>query len=152
MEKVANLFNCISVPLWAVFVVCCVGQVVGRYFLDIPLQWTEEIARVSLIWLTFIGAVQLAVSDDHIEIGYLRQLGIRPLIFVIEITKAIAMFITGGFLAFGGAKLLPMTINSHAPGSGLSLAAWYVVAVAAGFMLMFIATLALPKAIFRSNP
>jgi TRAP-type C4-dicarboxylate transport system permease small subunit len=143
MKKIANLFNYITVPLWAVFVVCCVGQVVGRYLLDFPLQWTEEIARAALIWLTFLGALQLSMSNDHIEIGYLRQLGVTPLNKVIDVVKALATLITGGFLTFGGAKLLPLTVNSYAPGSGLSLVVWYLIAFGAGVLLMVIAAISI---------
>jgi TRAP-type transport system small permease protein len=42
--------------------------VVFRYGLDSPLSWPEELARYSLVWLTFIGAPLATKRHSHIVI------------------------------------------------------------------------------------
>ncbi|MBL8700504.1 MAG: TRAP transporter small permease [Alphaproteobacteria bacterium] len=46
-------------------------QVVCRYFLDSPLIWPEEIARLSLIWLTYVGCAAVAARGGHIAVDML---------------------------------------------------------------------------------
>src|SRR5512133_2491901 len=44
-------------------------QVIYRYFLELPLPWTEEIARYVFVIVTYLGA-SIAVSENsHIEIN-----------------------------------------------------------------------------------
>lgn len=42
--------------------------VVFRYGLNRPLGWPEEIARLSLVWLTFLGAYLAFRRDAHIHV------------------------------------------------------------------------------------
>lgn len=46
-------------------------QVFTRYALDLPLPWTEEIARYLLIWTTFIGAAYVGARRLHISVDLL---------------------------------------------------------------------------------
>lgn len=49
--------------------VCCVFlEVIFRYVLNAPLAWTEELARLSLIWLTFAGGAIVFRDRMHIRI------------------------------------------------------------------------------------
>lgn len=48
-------------------------QVVCRYVFDSPLIWPEEIARLSLIWLTYIGCAAVAARGGHIAVDMLIQ-------------------------------------------------------------------------------
>lgn len=55
-------------------------QVVARYFvfLNWQLGWTEEVSRLFLVWLTFLGAALLQQSGGHIRLNLLsRYLGER---------------------------------------------------------------------------
>lgn len=43
-------------------------QVVFRYVINSPLDWTEEGARLGLVWLTFLGASMVMGRKAHIVI------------------------------------------------------------------------------------
>ena len=45
--------------------------VVARYFTNAALIWTEEVARISLVWLVLIGAASAFVNGDHMSIDFL---------------------------------------------------------------------------------
>ena len=45
--------------------------VVYRYVLVSPLAWTEEIARLSLVWMTFLGSYIAMQRDNHMYITIL---------------------------------------------------------------------------------
>lgn len=42
-----------------------------RYFLNAPLYWTDELARYSLVWMTFLGAAELFLHETgHARVSY----------------------------------------------------------------------------------
>jgi len=49
-------FRIISGFLFASIVTLTVVQVFFRFVLDSPLIWSEELVRLFLVWLTFLGA------------------------------------------------------------------------------------------------
>ncbi len=46
-------------------------QVFCRYVLNAPLRWPEELSRLLLIWLTYIGALVLPELRLHVAVGVL---------------------------------------------------------------------------------
>ncbi len=46
-------------------------QVFSRYVLNLPLAWTEELARYLFVWSVFVGASQAMRYGEHIAIGLL---------------------------------------------------------------------------------
>jgi len=57
------------VTLFIVMVILMMAQVFWRYYLELPLSWSEEIARYIFIVVTYIGA-SIAVHEKlHIEIN-----------------------------------------------------------------------------------
>lgn len=47
------------------------ANVVARYFFNNPIQWAEELARYSFIWVVFAGAVVCTKRKRHIAIDAL---------------------------------------------------------------------------------
>ncbi|WP_234417182.1 TRAP transporter small permease [Loktanella sp. Alg231-35] len=59
--------------LWALFLI--VGlQFFTRYVLNDSLGWTEEVARMFLIVLTYVGAVVCAQRDSHIKVDLILDM------------------------------------------------------------------------------
>lgn len=61
----------LSVVLLTGLFVTVLLQVFTRYVLDLPLPWTEEIARYLLIWTTFIAAAYVGARRLHISVDLL---------------------------------------------------------------------------------
>jgi TRAP-type C4-dicarboxylate transport system permease small subunit len=59
--------------LMGYFVTVTVLQVVFRFFLKIPAAWTEETARYSFIWMTFLGSSLVAKLKTHIRVDMLES-------------------------------------------------------------------------------
>ena len=72
-----------SVALMAVVLGAVTLQIVFRYVLRSPLPWTDELARFSVVWLTFFSAAFVAARERHIVIeimdDILGERGIRYL-------------------------------------------------------------------------
>ena len=65
LSKIDTGAMCLT--LWALFLVVAL-QFFTRYVLNDSLGWTEEIARMLLIVLTYVGAVVCARKNSHIRV------------------------------------------------------------------------------------
>lgn len=67
---------CIGVCLFclAVVTISLSAQILTRYVFNIPLQYTDDMAEISLVWLTFLGAAVLYREAGHIAITALPDL------------------------------------------------------------------------------
>ena len=59
-----------SLFLFVLLLLLAVTQVIFRYLLMIPLPWTEELARFTLVWVTFLGAASVTRRKLHIAVDY----------------------------------------------------------------------------------
>lgn len=57
----------VSVALLATMFVALIAQVVFRYFVNLPMGWTDEISLVSWLWLVLWGAAFIVREDDEIR-------------------------------------------------------------------------------------
>ncbi len=58
----------VSVLLLTTVIVTMAAQVIWRYVLQSPLSWSEEVARLAMIWLTFIAASFVLATRQHIVV------------------------------------------------------------------------------------
>jgi TRAP-type transport system small permease protein len=54
--------------MFGTIVVLTIAQVFFRFVLDSPLIWSEELARILLVWTTFIGAVVVCWDGTHLNV------------------------------------------------------------------------------------
>lgn len=55
--------------IFILMIILMITQVVFRYFLELPLSWSEEVARYIFIVVTYIGATIAIAERTHIEIN-----------------------------------------------------------------------------------
>lgn len=58
----------LAIALLSVVIVTMAAQVIWRYVLQSPLSWSEEVARLAMIWLTFIAASFVLATRQHIVV------------------------------------------------------------------------------------
>ena len=71
LSKIETGAMCLT--LWALFLVVAL-QFFTRYVLNDSLGWTEEIARMLLIVLTYVGAVVCARKNSHIRVDLILDM------------------------------------------------------------------------------
>jgi TRAP-type C4-dicarboxylate transport system permease small subunit len=76
---------CVVVVLWALFFVCVVAQVFVRYVLELPLPWTDEVARYTFIWSSFLSASVILGRGQHFSIDVVVGRLPRHAVWVIEL-------------------------------------------------------------------
>ncbi len=112
VEKKHSKFDLLlgsTVLILMVAVVCL--QVVFRYF-GHPLSWPEEVARWTMIWVTFAGASYAFKNGGLIRVEYFVQKHFKPRAqYVINV---IDMGLLGGlfcYLSFSSVRYIMLTLK-----------------------------------------
>ena len=89
-----------AVPLFILLAMFNIA-VVMRYWMHQPLQWTEEMAGLLMIWIVMLGSIAAERSNQHLAIPMLVDLFSEKL---REIINAVVAILSGLFLlqAVGG--------------------------------------------------
>ena len=112
-------------------------QVFFRYFLNLPLDWSEEISRLFLIWMTFIGSSVAVKRNEHLMVEMfinkfpprLRSHWLRGLRIVSILI--LLMIIVSSF------ELLDMTRNQPSAILGFPTSLFFL-SLPIGFLLMIV--------------
>lgn len=59
--------------LFATIITLTIAQVFFRFVLNSPLIWSEELARLSLVWMTFLGAAVVCWDGTHLKVDVLYE-------------------------------------------------------------------------------
>ncbi|MGR3761572.1 TRAP transporter small permease [Roseobacteraceae bacterium NS-SX3] len=66
--------------LVAGFAAMVVYVVISRYLFSSTPRWAEELPRLALVWLTFVGAVSGFVRGSHFRAGLLDLISMPPVL------------------------------------------------------------------------
>lgn len=84
-------------------------QVFCRYALNAPLRWPEEVSRLLLVWLTYLGALVLPETGLHVAIGVIRdRLPIRARHAVDVLTDVLGVMFFAVLVVSGVSLMLAM--------------------------------------------
>ena len=73
-EVAAKLVGGLCIAIFAVLVLDILWGVATRYLLGQQAHWTEELARVLLVWLAMLGAALAYMERSHLGIDALTRL------------------------------------------------------------------------------
>ena len=91
-----------------VLVVVTIGAVFMRYFIGQPLQWTEEMSGMLMIWVVMLGGVVAERDRAHLTIPFLMEMlpgKLRRVIAVLVALLSIALLL---YMAWLGYRLAEM--------------------------------------------
>jgi TRAP-type transport system small permease protein len=113
--------------LMAAIVVLTLAQVIWRYILDDPLQWSEEVARYCFVWVTLLGAsALLRVSDGHPRIDTLWHLGGRHVRSALDLFSRAMVILCSAAIAFGGLRMMQLNWEQRSPSLEIPMAWIYL--------------------------
>jgi tripartite ATP-independent transporter DctM subunit len=130
-----------SASLLLVLISLVLIGVVSRYFFNSPIVWIDELASLVFIWLSMLGAVIAIDRGEHLRLTlFLRFIPERSRAFV----DVAALLIVAAFLlAMIGPALEHTEFESGIVSPALEISLAYKIgAIAAGFVLMFVITMA----------
>jgi TRAP-type C4-dicarboxylate transport system permease small subunit len=61
-------FETVALAAFVIMLISSVLQVLFRYLLNLPLMWTEELARMMCVLTTYFGAVVVLLLREHIRV------------------------------------------------------------------------------------
>src|SRR5699024_11798997 len=62
-----NIIIYMNAAVLLLMFILLVIQVFYRKWLNDPLTWSEEIAILTMVWITFVGAYQCTAEDSHLK-------------------------------------------------------------------------------------
>lgn len=94
-------------------VMVVVLQVIFRYFGN-PLSWPEEVARWTMIWVTFAGASYAFKNGGLIRVEFFVNKYFKPgAQKVINIIDMALLAVTFGYLLYSSVLYMMLTIKKH---------------------------------------
>jgi len=127
VEAVAAI--CLVVDLAVV-----VLEVVCRHYFGASLSWSEDLARILMMALSFFGAAAALARGDNIGITFFIERLSPGALRVVEASGAVAVGVVS--IAFGyNAFLLASATAGQTSGSGLPLNAFFYPGAVAGFCM-----------------
>ncbi len=122
-------------------------QVVYRYLLAQPLQWSEELARYAFVWISLFGAALSVRRRGHFGMDFfLRMLparGRRVLTAFVHLAMGAVMVV----LLINGVLLVEKTAAQRSPAMEISMGwAYACVPIGAALMLIHLVAIAVREA------
>jgi len=79
--------------MFLAIVVLTLAQVFARYVLDSPLLWSEELARLLLVWVVFLGSAVVCWDGRHLNVDtFYSRFPARFRFYVRVFNALIALF------------------------------------------------------------
>ena len=107
-------------------VACLAGQVVvvsyavfGRFILNDTPAWSDEIARVLMVWMSLLSAAMAVRDDTHVRIAMFDRLFGKTGLKIRNTVFALLNIFFCAVLFWKGLDLIQQTARTKLPGSGL---------------------------------
>jgi TRAP-type transport system small permease protein len=139
-SRLVGAEKAVSVLLLIVVVTALAAQVLARYVFRSPISWSEEVARLALIWLTFVAAGFVTATREHITVDLFPQrLGPSGRRWLDRVA-GVFVLATCVMLLVGGFRFVWRVWPVASPTIGVSMSLWYG-AASFGLALMLFHTI-----------
>jgi TRAP-type C4-dicarboxylate transport system permease small subunit len=142
-QLTARLLGTLSVAMFVVLVADVLWGVVTRYLLGSQAVWTEELARLLLVWLSMLGAALAYASRSHLGVDSLL-IALDPFAERVATLAShlLILLFALGVMVYGGSAL---TLERWQAGQMLSalpmVKAWFYLSVPVSGVLIAIFSL-----------
>lgn len=148
-ERAEELF---LVTVFSAVTILVIAQVFFRYVIQSSLGWSEEIARYTLVWITWISTSYAIKKRSHIRVELIKNFFSDTGKKVIEIIVLIAWFLFALFIAIEGTKLVLAIGSMGQVSPSTQLPMWFVyLAIPIGGTLMVVRLIQEFYKIFKGN-
>jgi TRAP-type transport system small permease protein len=138
MKKyISNIPEYALLVITTTVVLILVAEVIFRYFIGTSLDWIEEISRILLIWLAFIGAAVAVKRNEHIAIHYFLSFFSRQMQRRLELFTYSAIVFFSIFLFIQGIIFAALSIDTTFPALQVTNS-WLYIGLPIGCFLMIL--------------
>jgi TRAP-type C4-dicarboxylate transport system permease small subunit len=126
----------VCAALLAAMIVVVLLSVAFRYVLEAPLAWSEELAKLLMLWIVFLGASAGIQRGEHVTIDFLLQRLSAWAATAVDLAyRALALVFLGVVLWFGWSLMIRVGTVARFPGLGWT-EVWRYAAAPVGAALM----------------
>ncbi|MFS0673897.1 TRAP transporter small permease [Ornithinibacillus sp. 179-J 7C1 HS] len=113
------------------------AQVISRYLFNSPFTWTEELARYTFVWVSFLGMAIAVKYGSHIALDMLaRKLtGISRKSLMVFNNLLVLVF--SGILTYSGFEFVKLGARQTSPSLSLPMDIVYLVIPISGILLIY---------------
>lgn len=104
-----------------VILILVVSLVAQRYLPGVSLPWTGEVARLSMVWATFVMSGYLASRDRHIAIHLVDYVLKGRALTAIKLAANVIVFVTCVGLVYATIQLLADDVGQVTPAAEIPL-------------------------------
>jgi TRAP-type transport system small permease protein len=126
---VLTLERGIAASLMLVLFLLVLVQVTSRYIYFMPMTWTEELARYTMIWLTFVAAAYVTTGDGHISINLADRVLRKELLRWYVIVARLVVFAACLLMVPGAWRFVRAMMNVNTPASNIPAGLVYAAAL-----------------------
>ena len=144
MQRISDIINRITEGILVIVLsgmaVVVFLQVIFRYVINLPLFWTEELARYCLVWSSLLGSAVAVKRGQHIAVTIFIErfpAGLRRALTIVALLSVAAILT---IILWGGIQLVAITRTQISPALRVSMSIPYL-AVPVGAALMLLHTI-----------
>lgn len=134
-RMVDTVIRWMIIGLMLVMTVIVFAQIFFRYVFNVPLGWSEELARFAFVWVSFIGASALMRVKEHINVTVFTDLFPSRLRAACILTANLCAMICIYFFLVGGVELTRNEWKQLAPALQIPMG-WVYIAIPVAATLM----------------
>jgi TRAP-type transport system small permease protein len=112
-------------------------QVVARYVMRSPFTSTDQLARITLVWLTFMGAAVAVRESKNIRIDAIEKLLPKQVKSCLEVFFDLILIFLLFVLTFNGYEVMLVTRSQEVLGTPFSYAVLCASIPAGSFLMLF---------------
>lgn len=138
--KIDKIIEVLLISLMSTMVLSILWQVITRYLLNSPSEYTDELSRYLLIWLGMLGAAYVTGQKAHIALDYFAKKHFRKHKIKLEfITHTLILLFTIAIFVVGGIVLVFITLSLGQISSALHLPLGFVYLIVplSGLLIVF---------------
>jgi TRAP-type C4-dicarboxylate transport system permease small subunit len=150
----SRVLGALCVVIFTALVADVLWGVVTRYVLGNQASWTEELARLLLVWLSLVGGALAYLENSHLGVDLVTRL-LDPAArrFVAGLNHLLVLGFALGVMVYGGGALFVERWQSGQTMSALPiLKAWFYLAVPVSGALIAVFALDATVGVLRGRP
>lgn len=131
----------VATAAFIVMFAAALAQVLFRYVLQIPVPWTEELARVLFTWAMLLGIALAIRTGEHIRVEALADRLPPRARILLELAFQLLIVLFLLMLARGTLRMMDVTWNNYLIALGWMRTGYLYLAqlIAIGLMLLYLA-------------
>jgi len=119
-------------------IVCVMSAgVIARYVFNSPFDWTEELATVLFIWLSFMGTSVATWQRRHVNVDFIVGMFKPSVAKIARIISIIIVLIFLVFMCIGSFALLPKVLIQRSVALGIPRYVSYLPITICSFYMIF---------------